>query len=302
MSDRLRRTMMYVPGNTPGLIRDAAIFGADSIMFDLEDSISINEKDSARFLVFNALTSLDFGDLETVVRINGLDTPFGREDLEAIVRARPHIIRIPKTETAEDVIEVDEIVTDIEEKEGIPIGTVQLLAALESVRGIVNVFNIVKASSRLVAIALGAEDYVTDLKTERYYCGHGEELAYARSQVVVAARLAGLYALDTVYSDLDNMEKFEEEVRLIKQMGFDGKSVIHPKQIAIVHKLFTPDEKQINRAVKILKAMEEAKCAGTGVIAVDGKMVDEPMVIRAKRVLQYAEAAGKLREGEVSFD
>lgn len=292
---RLRRTMMYVPGNNPANIMGAHLYGADSIMFDLEDSVSIKEKDSARFLVHNALKTLDFGNTETVVRINGLDTPFGREDLEAIVRARPDVIRIPKTEKAQDVLEVESIISEIEEKAGIEVGTTKLMAAIESPLGVINAFEIAKSSKRLIGIALGAEDFVTSMKTER--SKDGLELLVARSQVLMAARAANIYALDTVFSDINDDEGFIKEVELIKQLGFDGKSVIHPRQIPLVHKVYAPTEKEINHALRVLDAIKEAEEKSSGVIALDGKMIDAPIVERAYRTLELAKASG-LYEGD----
>ena len=279
---RLRRTMMYVPGNNPANIMGAHLYGADSIMFDLEDSVSIKEKDSARFLVHNALKTLDFGNTETVVRINGLDTPFGREDLEAIVRARPDVIRIPKTEKAQDVLEVESIISEIEEKAGIEVGTTKLMAAIESPLGVINAFEIAKSSKRLIGIALGAEDFVTSMKTER--SKDGLELLVARSQVLMAARAANIYALDTVFSDINDDEGFIKEVKLIKQLGFDGKSVIHPRQVTLVHQVYTPTKKEIDYSIRVLNAIDEAEKRSSGVIALDGKMIDAPIVERAYRV------------------
>jgi len=287
---RLRRTMMYVPGNNPANIMGAHLYGADSIMFDLEDSVSIKEKDSARFLVHNALKTLDFGNTETVVRINGLDTPFGREDLEAIVRARPDVIRIPKTEKAQDVLEVESIISEIEEKAGIEVGTTKLMAAIESPLGVINAFEIAKSSKRLIGIALGAEDFVTSMKTER--SKDGLELLVARSQVLMAARAANIYALDTVFSDINDDEGFIKEVKLIKQLGFDGKSVIHPRQVTLVHQVYTPTKKEIDYSIRVLNAIDEAEKRSSGVIALDGKMIDAPIVERAYRVLELAKASG----------
>jgi citrate lyase subunit beta/citryl-CoA lyase len=287
---RLRRTMMYVPGNNPANIMGAHLYGADSIMFDLEDSVSIKEKDSARFLVHNALKTLDFGNTETVVRINGLDTPFGREDLEAIVRARPDVIRIPKTEKAQDVLEVESIISEIEEKAGIEVGTTKLMAAIESPLGVINAFEIAKSSKRLIGIALGAEDFVTSMKTER--SKDGIELLVARSQVLMAARAANIYALDTVFSDINDDEGFIKEVKLIKQLGFDGKSVIHPRQVTLVHQVYTPTKKEIDYSIRVLNAIDEAEKRSSGVIALDGKMIDAPIVERAYRVLELAKASG----------
>lgn len=287
---KLRRTMMYVPGNNPGMVKDAHIYGADSIMFDLEDSVTVKEKDSARFLVFNALKTIDYEGIEKVVRVNGLDTPFGREDFEAIVRAVPDIIRLPKTEKPEDILEADRLISEVEAKAGIERGTVKLMAAIESALGVINAYKIATASKRLIAIAIGAEDFVTDLKTTRSL--DGIEVLTARSQIVMAARAAGIYALDTVFADINDMEGFINEVKVAKQLGFDGKSVINPRQIEPVHRIYTPTEKEINKSLRIIEAIKEAATRGSGVIAVDGKMVDGPIVDRAHRVLELAEAVG----------
>ncbi|MFB0972130.1 MAG: citrate (pro-3S)-lyase subunit beta, partial [Neofamilia sp.] len=287
---RLRRTMMFIPGNNPSMITDGHIYGSDSIMFDLEDAVSIKEKDSARFLVYNALRTIDYGNAETVVRINGLDTPFGRDDIEAMVRAKVDVIRLPKTDTPEDVIEVDNIITEVEKEIGLEVGTTKMMAAIESPLGIINAYKIATASKRLVAMALGAEDFVTNMKTTR--SPEGIELLAARSQILLATRAAGIYALDTVYSDVNNDEGFENEVRLIKQLGFDGKSIIHPKQIGIVNKVYAPTEKEIRHAIRVLEGIKEAEERGSGVIAVDGKMVDGPIVDRAHRTIELAKAIG----------
>lgn len=294
--DRLRRTMMYVPGNNPGMIKDAHIYGADSIMFDLEDSVSIKEKDAARLLVYNALKSIDYEGVETVVRINGLDTPYGNEDLQAMVRAKPDIIRLPKTEKPEDVIEIDKLISEIESEVGMPVGAIKLMAAIESALGIINAYPIATASPRLIGIAIGAEDFVTDMKTSRSM--DGIELLVARNQVLMAARAAGIYALDTVFSDVNDEEGFINEVKLIKQLGFDGKSVINPRQIEPVHKIYTPTQKEIEKSIRIINAIKEAEKRGSGVISLDGKMIDEPIVNRARRVIELAIAAGiDVKEG-----
>jgi citrate lyase subunit beta/citryl-CoA lyase len=281
---------MYIPGSNPGMIKDGHIYGADSLMFDLEDSVSLKEKDAARFMVYNALKSIDYEKAETVVRINGLDTPFGRDDLEAMVRAKPDIIRLPKTEKPQDVIEMDKLITEIEKEMGFEVGSIKIMAAIESAIGIINACDVVKSSPRLVAVAIGAEDFVTDMKTTRSL--GGVELLTARTQILLAARAAGIYALDTVFSDINNEEGFINEVKHIKQLGFDGKSVIHPNQIEPVHKIYTPSEKEIQKSVRILDAIKEAERKGSGVISLNGKMIDLPVVERARRVIDLAKAAG----------
>ncbi|NCB41610.1 MAG: citrate lyase subunit beta [Clostridia bacterium] len=283
---RLRRSMMFVPGNNPSMIKDAHIYGADSIMFDLEDSVAITEKDAARFLVYQALTSLKYGKKEIVVRINDLSNGLGIKDLEAIVRAGAHVIRLPKTDSAQDVIFCEKEIERIEEAAGIPVGTTGMMAAIESANGVLNAKEIAHASKRLIGIALGAEDYVTDLKTTR---SDGIELLFARSMILNAARSAGLDALDTVYSDVDNEEGFIAEATLIKKLGFDGKSVINPRQIEPLHKVFMPSEKDLIKARAIMDAIAEANAKGSGVASLNGKMIDRPIVLRAQRMLDLAE-------------
>jgi citrate lyase subunit beta/citryl-CoA lyase len=291
--ERLRRTMMFIPGNNPAMIKDAYIYGCDSIMFDLEDSVSYLEKDAARALVFHALTTIDYGTKEKVVRVNALDTPVGIADLEAMVRAHVDVVRLPKTETPDDVVFCDEQLSRIEKETGMKVGTTGMMAAVESAQGVLNSPAIAKASKRLIGIALGAEDYVTDLKTTR--SPGGIELLFARSMILQSARAAGIAALDTVYSDVNNEEGFREEVKLIKQMGFDGKSIINPRQIDPVVEIFTPTPKEIEKAQAVMAAIEEAHKKGSGVISLKGKMVDRPIVLRAQRTLDLARAAKVLK-------
>lgn len=285
---KLRRTMLYVPGNNPGMIRDVHIYGSDSIMIDLEDSVSIHEKDAARLLVYHSLKTLDYGDTEVLVRVNGLNTPYGREDFAAIVRAKPNAIRLPKTETAQDVIEADQLISEIEQEIGMEHGTIKLFAAIESAKGVLNAQQIATASSRLIGIALGAEDFVTDLKTTR--SPEGIELLTARSLILFAARAVGIDAVDTVFSNVDDETGFTNEVKLIKQLGFDGKSIINPRQIEIVHRIFTPSAEEVRKSLRIIEASKEAEAKGSGVISLGGKMIDKPIVERALRILDLADA------------
>ena len=295
--ERLRRTMMFLPGSNPAMLRDAALYGADTLMFDLEDAVSIKEKDTARALVHNALKTFDYSSVETVVRINSLDT-IGKLDIDAVVRAGVDVIRLPKTETADDVVEADAAITEVEKACGREVGSTGLFAAIESAEGVLNAREIAKASDRLVGIALGAEDYVTNLKTTRGY-GDGQELYFAREMILHAARAAGIAAVDTVYSDVDNMEGFRKEVELIKQLGFDGKSVINPRQIPVVNDVYTPSEKEIQKSKEIIWATREADAKGLGVISVKGKMVDKPIIARAERTIALAKASGVLSEEDI---
>lgn len=294
--ERLRRTMMFVPGANAAMLRDAPLYGADSIMFDLEDSVSLKEKDTSRALVHFALKTFDYSQVETVVRVNGLDT-CGALDVEAVVLAGIDVVRLPKTETAQDIIDVEAVIEKVERDNGIEIGRTKMMAAIESAEGVLNAPAIAKASQRLIGIALGAEDYVTNMKTRRY--PDGQELFFARSMILHAARAAGIAAIDTVYSDVNNPEGFQNEVRLIKQLGFDGKSVINPRQIPLVNEIYTPTEKEIQNAKEVVWAIREAESKGSGVISLKGKMVDKPIVERAERVIALAKAAGVLSEEDI---
>lgn len=291
--ERLRRTMMFVPGANAAMLRDAPLYGADSIMFDLEDAVSLKEKDAARTLVHFALKTFDYSAVETVVRINGLDT-VGKQDIEAVVLAGVNVIRLPKTETAQDIIDVDEAITLVEESNQIPVGTTKMMAAIESAEGVLNTREIAQASTRLIGIALGAEDYVTNMKTKRY--PDGQELFFVRNMILHAARAAGIAAIDTVYSDVDNVEGFQAETNLIKQLGFDGKSVINPRQIPLVNAIYAPTEKEIQHAKEVIWAINEAEAKGSGVISLNGKMIDKPIVERAQRVIALAKAAKLISE------
>ncbi|HEP1277798.1 TPA: citrate (pro-3S)-lyase subunit beta [Streptococcus pyogenes] len=294
--ERLRRTMMFVPGANAAMLRDAPLFGADSVMFDLEDSVSLKEKDTSRALVHFALKTFDYSSVETVVRVNGLDS-CGALDIEAVVLAGVNVIRLPKTETAQDIVDVEAVIERVERENSIEVGRTRMMAAIESAEGVLNAREIAKASKRLIGIALGAEDYVTNMKTRRY--PDGQELFFARSMILHAARAAGIAAIDTVYSDVNNTEGFQNEVRMIKQLGFDGKSVINPRQIPLVNEIYTPTEKEIDHAKQVIWAICEAESKGSGVISLNGKMVDKPIVERAERVIALATAAGVLSEEDI---
>lgn len=287
---RLRRTMMFLNCQKPGLIKDPYIYRPDSIMLDLEDAVSINQKDTARLSLYHALREIDYRGVERVVRINGLDTDFWREDIRACVAGGADAIRIAKTERAQDVRIVEEYVEQAEIEFGRPKGSTLLMAAIESARGVTNALEICEASERLFGIALSGGDYTKDLQTT--ITKTGVELAGARQLMVIAARAAGVQVFDTVFTDLDDMEGFRKEVELDKMMGFDGKSLINPRQIAIVHDVYTPNEKQIIFAKKVVREIEEKQAQGIGVFTVDGKMIDMAFYDGAKRTMSLAKASG----------
>lgn len=283
---KLRRSMLFVPGSNAAMISNTFIYRPDSIMFDLEDAVALKEKDSARILVAHALRHPLYQDIECVVRVNPLDSEFGLADLNAVVRAGVDVVRMPKTETAKDVVDMDAAITEIEKACGREVGSTKMLAAIESPLGITQANQIATASKRLIGIALGAEDYVRNLKTER--SPEGIELLFARCSILQAARAAGIQAFDTVYSNANNEEGFLAEAALIKQLGFDGKSLVNPRQIELLHNLFAPTQKDVEQAQKIIDAAEEAKRNGLGVVSLNGKMIDAPIIDRAELVLERA--------------
>lgn len=288
MANRIRRTMMFMPGNKPKMLNNGATYGANCLILDLEDAIAVTQKDAARNLVAFALCELDFP-CEIAIRPNHLSTPYGLDDLKVVLPAKPDIIRLPKVESAEEIKFVSDMIDQVEVKEGFVPGTIQMMAAIETVKGMRQAYQIATASPRMVGLAIGGEDYITDLQTHR--TEHGIELFFARSQLLAAAREAGIQAIDTVYSNVKNMEGFREEVIRIKEMGFDGKSVVHPSQIAVVNEIFTPGDDEIRHALKVVKASADAAARGVGVITVNGKMIDGPLITRAERIIAQAEAS-----------
>lgn len=285
---KLRRSMLFVPGSNAAMISNSFIYQPDAIMFDLEDAVALKEKDSARMLVAHALQHPLYQAMETVVRVNPLDSEFGLADLNAVVRAGVDVVRMPKTDTSDDVIAMDNAITEIEQRCGRAIGSTKLLAAIESPLGIIQANQIAFASPRLIGIALGAEDYVRNLKTER--SADGIELLFARCSILQAARAAGIQAFDTVYSNANNEEGFLQEARLIKQLGFDGKSLINPRQIELIHNLFAPTQKEVDNALKIINAAQVAEEQGLGVVSLNGKMIDAPIIERARLVLERSKS------------
>ena len=287
---RLRRTMMFLNTQKPGLIKDPYIYKPDSIILDLEDAVAENQKDAARFSLYHALQEIDYHGVERVVRINALDTPYWKEDIRCAVAGGCDSIRIPKTECAQDVKLVESEVEYAEREFGRPKGSVLIMAAIESARGVMKALDICEASDRLFGIALSGGDYTKDLQT--HITGTGVELMGARQNLVIAARAAGIQCFDTVYTDLNNMEGFRQDVEIIHLMGFDGKSIINPRQINTVHEIFTPTQKEIIFAEKVVKEIDSKKAQGIGVFTVDGKMIDIAFYDGAKRTLELAKASG----------
>ena len=293
---RLRRTMIFLSAQKPGLIKDPLIYGADSLMLDLEDAVAENQKDAARFSLYHALKTVDYGDTEVIVRINGLDTPHWREDVRVCVAAGADGVRIAKCESAGDVIAVEKAVEAAEEEFRKEKGRTLLMAALESPKGILNAQEIAAASERMFGIAISGGDLRRTMQVSPVRVGI--ELNTARGLVVLAARAAGVQCFDTVFTDLNDEEGFRAEVLLDKQMGFDGKSLVNPRQIAAVHEIYAPSEKEITAAEKIVRAVRENAAKGVGVFTVDGKMIDIAFLPGAERTIALAKACG-MYKGEL---
>ena len=290
---RLRRTMMFMNAQKPGLIKDAYIYGCDSIMLDLEDAVAENQKDAARFSLYHALTTIDYGKTEVIVRINGLDTPHWQEDIRV---GGADGIRIAKCESAQDVHTVEAAVEAAEKEFGVEVGRTLLMAALESPKGILNAYEICSASDRMFGVAISGGDFRKCMQTS--FQPSGVDMLAARGQMLLAARAAGIQCFDTVFTDLDDEEGFRAEVLQNKAMGFDGKSLINPKQIRLVHEVFAPTEKEVRQAEAVVRAFVEQSAAGVGVFTVNGKMIDVAFIPGAQRTLRLAKACG-MYEGDL---
>lgn len=282
----MRRTMLYLPGNNPNMLLRGYLFGPDGVVLDLEDAVSVQDKDAARILVREVLKKGEFGKCEVAVRINGIDTEYWRDDLAAVIPMKPDAIRVPKVEGPETIRILEEEISTIEEKSGMEVGQTKIQCLLETAKGIWNAYEIACSSPRVEAIIPGGEDLTADLRTSR--SPEGTELDWARRMLVFAARAAGVDAIDTVFPRVTDDEGLRRETEFIKQLGFDGKSVIHPNQIPIIHEVFAPTEKEIENAKKILAAAKEAAEHGRGAVQVDGRMVDAPVVKRAQYTLMRA--------------
>lgn len=289
---------MFLNAQKPALIKDPYIYKPDSLILDLEDAVAENQKDAARYSLYHALKTIDYHGCERVVRINGLDTPYWEEDIRCAVAGGCDTIRIPKTESAKDVEIIEEHVAAAEKEFDRPIGSTLLMAALESARGVMNALQICDASERMMGIALSGGDYTKDLMT--HITGTGVELMGARQNMIIAARAAHVQCFDTVYTNLDDMEGFKKDVETIHLMGFDGKSIVNPRQIDIVHQIFTPSQKDIIFAKKVVHEIDTKKAQGIGVFTVDGKMIDIAFYDGAKRTLELAKASGVLKEDDES--
>ena len=289
--DRFRRSRLYLPGDQVKLMLNAGLHQPDGVIIDLEDSVAPSQKEAARYVVRNVLRSVDFLGAERMVRINQI--PAGLDDLPFLVPHNVHIILIPKCESADDVKAVDARVQEIRKEKGVT-NEVFLMPIVESALGCFNAYEIASASPNVVALTIGLEDYTADIGTQR--TNEGRESFWARSQVVNAARAAHVQPIDTVFSDVTDMEGLMASVIEAKGLGFDGKGCIHPRQIEVIHRGFAPSDGEVKKATRIVVAFEKAEAEGLGVVSLGSKMIDPPVVKRASRTVELAVASGVLSE------
>lgn len=285
--DKLRRSRLYLPGNEPKFYPNAGLHKPDGVILDLEDSVAPTEKDAAQLIVRNSLRAIDFYGAERMVRINQF--PQGLDDLKYIVPHNVHVILIPKVETAEQINQVEEKVNELKSANKIK-DDIFFMPIIESALGVINAYTIASASKYNCALAIGLEDYTADIGTQR--TNEGKESIYARSVLVNAAKAAGIQAIDTVFSDVNDMEALRDSVIEAKGLGFEGKGCIHPRQIKVVHDAFAPTSLEIEKAQKIVEAFEEAKSRGIGVVSIGSKMIDAPVVKRAQNTIKLAKLNG----------
>jgi citrate lyase subunit beta/citryl-CoA lyase len=283
--DRFRRSRLYLPGNEPKFLINAGLHRPDAVILDLEDSVSPSEKDAARMVVRNALRAVDFHGAERMVRINQGER--GLEDLQHIAAHNLHLVLIPKAESPDEVRRVDEKIREVLAAAKID-RPVYLMPIIESGLGALRAYDIASAADSVVALSIGLEDYTADIGVARTV--EGRESFWARCQVVNAARAAGVQPIDSVFSDVQDMEALRSSVLEAKSLGFDGKGCIHPRQIAVIHEAFAPTEQELAKARRIVEAFEQAQRQGLGVVSLGSKMIDPPVVKRAQRVVRLAEA------------
>ncbi len=286
----MRRSMLFLPGNTPNIIVNGEVLGADAVILDLEDAVSPAEKDSARILVRNAISRMGFGGCEVIVRINSTDTDFWMKDLDYIIPVKPSLIMPPKTGCAEDVRRVDAYIASLEDKLGMEKNSVGLIPLIETALGVENAYQIASASPRVRAIFLGGEDLTADLRCKRTKAGN--EIAYARSRMVCAARAAGVEVYDTPFTDVNDDEGIYADAEYAKSLGFTGKSAISPRHVQAINEVFSPSQKDIDYAYEVMQAIRIGKEQGKGAVALRGKMIDAPIVARAEQTIAMAQELG----------
>lgn len=279
----MRRSMMFLPGNSPSMLMNGTVLPADSLILDLEDAVSPDQKDAARLLVKGALQNFDYGRREIVVRINDLGSPYWEDDLKAILQGKFDLVMPPKTATAEDIRKLDEALSELEPLNNKERGSIGLLPLIETALGVENAFAIATASPRLKGLFLGGEDLSADLRCPR--TAEGKEIFYARTRLIVAARAAGIDVIDTPFTDTNDLEGLEKDALFARSLGFSGKSVISPRHLDIVNRVFSPSAKDILWAKDVMAAIALGKEQGKGAVSLHGKMIDKPIVMRAEQIL-----------------
>lgn len=283
----MRRSMLFLPGNSPNILLNANFLGSDSIILDLEDAVAPTEKDAARILVRNAITSLGYTK-EVIVRINPVESPYWQKDLREIIRVKPDMIMPTKVSCGADVKVVADFITQLEKEYEMEEGGVKLIPLIETALGVENAYEIASADPRVTAIFLGGEDFTADMRCKR--TKEGTEIFYARSRMVLAARAAGVDVYDTPWTDVEDYDGLIEDAKFAKSLGFTGKSSISPRHIPFINEVFSPTEEEIQYARDVFDCIEKAKAEGKGVVSLRGKMIDAPIVARARQVLEAAEA------------
>lgn len=284
----MRRSMLFVPGNTPNLLLNADVLGADSVILDMEDAVSPTEKDAARILVRNTLRYYRYSGCEIVVRINPTETDFWKKDLDEVIPFRPDAIMPTKVSGAEDVRRVSDYIGQVEAACGLDAGSVKLIPLIETAMGVENAFQIATADTRVVALFLGGEDLTADLRCKR--TKEGNEILYARCRLVNAARAAGIDVYDTPFTDVDDLEGLYRDTQTAKSLGFTGKVSVSPRHIDTINEAFTPTQEEIDYAHQVLDTIRQAQEQGKGVVSLRGKMIDAPIVERARQVLAVEQA------------
>lgn len=290
----MRRSLLFLPGNTPNMLINGSCLGADAVIFDLEDAVSPAEKDAARILVRNTLRYMDLQGCERIIRINSIDTPYWKEDISAILPYKPDVLLLPKTGTAADVQAVDAYISQLEQELGMEANSVGLMPLIETALGVENAFSIATASKRVCALFLGAEDLTADLQCKR--TKEGNEIFYARTRLVMASRAAGVEVYDTPFTDVNDDAGIWEDATFAKSLGFSGKASISPRHVEVINQVFSPTQADIDYAYEVLDAIEQAKQQGKGAISLRGKMIDAPIVTRAQQTIAVAKALGLGRE------
>ena len=287
---RVRRSVLFMPGDSLRKIEKATTLPADSIIMDLEDGVALNRKAEARATIVTALRTLDFGGRERLVRINPIGSGFEGKDLDAVTAGRPDGLVLPKVESAGQVQKVSEALARVEHAQGWPAGAVRLLVIVETALGIMNVREIAQADDRVDALMFGAEDLAGDMGATR--TAEGWEVFYARSAVVTAAAAYRRQAIDTVFVDLNDMDGLQRECQRAMQMGYTGKMAIHPRQVEVINAAFTPSAEAVAQARRLVEAHARQQAAGTGAFAYEGKMVDMPLIRAAEQVIARAGLVG----------